>query len=117
MNAPVSSGRNFDARDMMHGRVTYPRQRTEPLGTRNPPPEGSRPDLPRDCAGDGGTVGMKTFRHAVRPTKQRADGVRGFRLGVTVGYWPCVSGIFVQLYVGFWVHDFWYGLESYKKKA
>ena len=54
------------------------------------------------------------FHHSCRPSAKRPDGVRAFRLGATSGWWPCLGGPFVQLYVGFWVHDFWFGTPSYQ---
>lgn len=55
----------------------------------------------------------KSFRRACRRSRTRGDGVRSFRLGATCDWWPCLGGPFVQFYVGFWVHDFWWGTPSY----
>lgn len=37
-------------------------------------------------------------------------------LGVCFGYWPCLKAPFVQLKVGIFVFDLWYGLKSYQHK-
>lgn len=56
---------------------------------------------------------MRRFRYCCRASRKRSDGVHSFRIGATAGWWPCLGGPFVQFYVGFWVHDFWYGTPSY----
>ena len=37
------------------------------------------------------------------------------RLGIRIGYWPCIKSPFIQFAIGKYIFDFWYGLPSYRK--
>lgn len=42
---------------------------------------------------------------------------RSQALGARVGYWPCLGGPFVQVAVGSFRFDAWYGRPSYRTQV
>lgn len=38
-------------------------------------------------------------------------------LGIGFGYWPCLKGVFLRIFILNRRIDIWYGLESYKNNA
>lgn len=50
----------------------------------------------------------------LRPTLQNKQGRRLIALGVKLGYWPCLRAPYLQLALGWWALDIWYGEPSYK---
>lgn len=51
----------------------------------------------------------------LRSTKTNKQGDRVFTIGGRFGYWPCLQAPFIQLALGFWTFELWYGLPSYKR--
>ena len=57
------------------------------------------------------------LRAALRNTARSEDGRSVIRLGVCVGYWPCLRAPFLQVGLGRVTLDIWFGMPSYKGGA
>ena len=53
---------------------------------------------------------MSKFRKQVRLSAKSRDGRHALSFGMRFGYWPCLKAPFVQLAVGPYLVDLWFGL-------
>lgn len=59
---------------------------------------------------------MKRKMHIlIRDTLRGSDNNKQvFRVGICVGYWPCLLAPFLQISVGKKTIDIWFGMPSYR---
>jgi len=57
---------------------------------------------------------MKQLHFVLRRSKRSSTGKHALNLGLSVGYWPCVKGVYVRLLLGSWIAESWYGHAGYK---
>ena len=48
----------------------------------------------------------------VRPTNHSPEGRRVIKIGVSLGYWPCLCAPSIRLNAGVHVVEVWYGTQS-----
>lgn len=51
----------------------------------------------------------RRFHALVRRTERRADGRPSVKLGMALGYWPCLHAPYIQLFLGTFILDLWHG--------
>lgn len=57
---------------------------------------------------------MRTFHFQKRHTGLSPSGQPMWRLGLRIGYWPCLQGYFIEVDLGAHRYCWWYGTPSYK---
>lgn len=55
---------------------------------------------------------MRNFHWQIRNFKTAPDGRPMVAFGFRFGYWPCLNAPFVQLALGSWRCEAWYGLPA-----
>lgn len=58
---------------------------------------------------------MRKLRLLLRPTVKNKDEQKVIRIGACFGYWPCLKAPYLQLSLGIYIVDLWYGAPSYNK--
>lgn len=59
--------------------------------------------------------GKKAVRTQHRRSRSSLTVKHAQSIGLRIGYWPCLGGPFVVLYVGSHQLEAWYGLPTYRK--